>query len=167
MIIYTLTFQNWTWLNVTKTSMRNGFSMMSRIAQYKNFYYYYYYLCFSFFQIRNLSTFLFWYFLFAALLPEKICSKSKIKGKTPKYCYTSLKSWRGCIFTPVFLCVCVCVCVSVCLCVLISCEQSSSQTDAPIWTRFSLDGCVLHWLGPYWNWWPWVKGQGHGDRKCM
>ena len=72
--------------------------------------------------------------------------------------YTSTKSWRGYIFTSVCLCVCLCVCVSG-----ISCEQNSSRTDAPIWTRFSLNGCFLHWLGPYWIWWPWIKGQGHGD----
>ena len=47
----------------------------------------------------------------------------------------------------------------VCLCVQFSCEQNSSRTDAPIWTRFSLNGCFLHWLGPYWIWWPWLKGQ--------
>ena len=50
------------------------------------------------------------------------------------------------------------VCLCVCLCVRISCEQNSIQTDVPIWTRFSLNGCLLHWLKPYWNWWPWVKG---------
>ena len=26
-----------------------------------------------------------------------------------------------------------------------------------------LNGCLPHWLGPYWYWWPWVKGQGHND----
>ena len=61
----------------------------------------------------------------------------------------------------------VCLCVCVCVCVQNSCEQNSSRTDAPIWTRFSLSGCLQHLLEPYWNWWPWVKGQGHGDRKCM
>ena len=75
----------------------------------------------------------------------------------PNY-YTSTKSWRGYIFTSVCLCVCVSVCVS-----NFSCEQNSSQTDAQIWTRFSLNGCFLHWLKPYWIWWPWVKGQGHSD----
>ena len=60
--------------------------------------------------------------------------------------YTSTKSWRGYIFTAV----CLCVCVSVCVCVrLFSCEQNSSQTDALIWTRFSLNGCLAHWLEPY------------------
>ena len=44
-----------------------------------------------------------------------------------------------------------------------ACEQNSSRTDEPIWTRFSLNGCLTHWLEPYWNWWPWVKGQGHSD----
>ena len=31
--------------------------------------------------------------------------------------YTSTKSWRGYIFTPVCLCVCVCVCVCLSVCV--------------------------------------------------
>ena len=48
---------------------------------------------------------------------------------------------------------CLCVCVSVCL--LFSCEQNSSRTDKSIWSRFSLNGCLLHWLKPYWNWWTW------------
>ena len=60
------------------------------------------------------------------------------------YHYTSTKSWRGYIFTSVCLCVCVSVCVS-----NSACEQNSSRTDAPIWTRFSLNGCLAHWLGPY------------------
>ena len=78
--------------------------------------------------------------------------------------YTSTKSWRGYIFTPICLCVCVCVCVCLFVCVSgTSCEQNSSRTDEPIWTRFLLNGCFLHWLGPYWYWWPWVKGQGHSD----
>ena len=70
--------------------------------------------------------------------------------------YTSTKSWRGYIFTAVCLCVCLSVCVSGS-----SCEQNSSRTDESIWTRFSLNGCLPHWLEPYWNWWPWIKGQGH------
>ena len=72
----------------------------------------------------------------------------------------------GVIFLLQFVClsVCVWVCVFVCVCV---CEQNSSRTKAPIWMRFSLNSCLLHWLGPYWNWWPWVKGQGHCDRKCI
>ena len=57
-----------------------------------------------------------------------------------------------------------CVCLSVCVCV---CEQSSRQTNGPILMRFLLNSCLLHWLGFYWIWLPWVKGQGHGDRKCM
>ena len=46
------------------------------------------------------------------------------------------------------VCLCVCVCV---------CKQNSSRTNAPIWMRFSLNSCLLHWLGPYRNWWPWLK----------
>ena len=64
--------------------------------------------------------------------------------------YTSTKSWRGYIF------------ITVCTCVRVS-ESVCQWTKAPIWTRFSLNGCLRHWLGPYWNWWPWVKGQGHND----
>ena len=48
-----------------------------------------------------------------------------------------------------------------------ACEQNSSKTDAPIWTRFLLYGCLTHWLKPYWNWWPWFKGQGHSDSICF
>ena len=55
-----------------------------------------------------------------------------------------------------------CVCVWWCVCVSVS-EQNSSRTEAPIWTRFLLNGCLLHWLGPYWNWWHWVKSQGQSD----
>ena len=41
------------------------------------------------------------------------------------------------------------VCLSVCVRVrLISCEQNSSRTDALIWTRFSLNGCLPYWLEP-------------------
>ena len=63
-----------------------------------------------------------------------------------------------------FVCVCVCMCVSVCVCVcLYVSEQNSRWTDAMIWTWFSLNGCLSHWLEPYWNWWPLVNGQGHSD----
>ena len=79
-------------------------------------------------------------------------------------CYNSTKSWRGYIFIAVCLCVCLSVCLSVCVCVrFIPCEQISSRTDTSIWNRFSLNGCLPHWLKFYWNWWPWVKGQGQVD----
>ena len=52
----------------------------------------------------------------------------------------------GVIFSLQF--VCVCVCLSVCVSGN-SCEQNSSRTNAPIWMRFSLNGCFLHWLEPY------------------
>ena len=42
------------------------------------------------------------------------------------------------------LSVCLSVWVYVCVSVSSACEQSSSQTDEPIWTRFSLNGCLLH-----------------------
>ena len=45
--------------------------------------------------------------------------------------------------------------------------QNASRTAKPIWTRFSLNGCLEHWLRPYWNWRPWVKGQGHSGSKSI
>ena len=52
-----------------------------------------------------------------------------------KFYYTSTKSRRGLYFH---------FCLSVCP--MFSCEQNSSRTDEPIWMRFSLNGCFLHWL---------------------
>ena len=84
--------------------------------------------------------------------------------------FTPPRNRGGVIFSLQFVCVyvCLCVCLSVCVfvCVCVSDvfkKQNSSRTDEPIWTRFSLNGCLSHWLEPYWNWWPWVKGQGHSD----
>ena len=80
------------------------------------------------------------------------------------YLFTPPRNRGGVIFSLQFVCVSVCLCVCVCVCVSgTSCEQNSSRTDPPIWTRFSLNGCFPHWLRPYWIWWPWVKGQGHSD----
>ena len=86
---------------------------------------------------------------------DNVCRKCLNCPKTVSY--TSTKLWRGYIFTAV----CLCVCVSICVFVRLSFEQSSSQTDELIWMRFSLNGCFPNWLKPDWNWWPWVKGQGH------
>ena len=68
---------------------------------------------------------------------------------------------RGVIFS-LQLWVCLCVCVSVCVSGS-AYEQNSSRTDEPIWTLFSLNGCLRHWLKLYWMWCPWVKSQGHSD----
>ena len=54
------------------------------------------------------------------------------------------------------------LCVSLSVCASVS-EKNSSWTDTLIWTLFSLNGCLLRWLRPYWNSWPWVKGEGHSD----
>ena len=76
--------------------------------------------------------------------------------------FTPPRNRGGVIFLLQF--VCVSVCLSVCVCArLFFCEQNSSRMDTPIWTRFSQNNCFLHWLGPYWILWPWVKGQGHND----
>ena len=59
--------------------------------------------------------------------------------------YTSTKLWRGYIFTAA----CLCVCLSVCVCVSgNSCEQNYGRTDAPIWTRFSLNGSLATGSNP-------------------
>ena len=50
--------------------------------------------------------------------------------------------------------------LSMCVC-LSACEKKSSRTDTPIWTLFLLNGSLLHWLKPYWNWWTPIKGLGH------
>ena len=66
----------------------------------------------------------------------------------------------------VCVCVSLCVCVSVCVSVCLSgsaCEKASNRTDALIWTRFLLNGCLSQWIEPYLNWYPWVKGQGNSD----
>ena len=53
------------------------------------------------------------------------------------------------------------VCECVCSVLLVN---KIPANDEPIWTRFSWNGYLLHWLEPYQNWWPWVKGQGHNSR---
>ena len=80
----------------------------------------------------------FWYFSSNVLL----LNMNNLFRISPFH-YTSTKSWRGYIFTAVCLCVCLSVCVS-----CSACEQNSSQTDAPIWMRFLLNGCLPHWLDP-------------------
>ena len=78
--------------------------------------------------------------------------------------FTSQRNCGGVIFLLQFVFLSVCLSVCVCVCV---CEQYSSRKDGSIWMRFSLIGFLLHWLGPYWNKWPWVKGLGHWDQKCI
>ena len=53
------------------------------------------------------------------------------------------------------------VCVSVCPALLLN--KIPANWNAPIWMRFSVNGCLSHWLWSYWDWLPWVKGQGHSD----
>ena len=75
--------------------------------------------------------------------------------KAKSIIFTPPRNRGGVIFSLQFVCVSVCVCVclsvclSVCLCVRHSCEQNSSRTNAPIWMRFSLNGCLQHWLETY------------------
>ena len=60
--------------------------------------------------------------------------------------------WFVCLSLSLSVCVCVCVC-----------EENFRWTIALILMWFLLNSCLSHWLRPYWIWWPWVKGQGHGD----
>ena len=51
--------------------------------------------------------------------------------------FTSPRTRGGVVFSLQFVCVSVYVSGY-------SCEQNSSRTDAPIWMRFSLNGCLSH-----------------------
>ena len=62
----------------------------------------------------------------------------RCKNQQLFFCFTPLRN-RGIIFSLQRLFVCVCASIS---------EQNFSWTDAPIWMRFSLNGCLLHWLRP-------------------
>ena len=68
--------------------------------------------------------------------------------------FTPPRNLGGVLFSLQFVCLCVSP--------MFSCLKNSSWTDEQIWTQFSLNGCLPHWLKPYWNLWPYVKGQGHG-----
>ena len=89
---------------------------------------------------------------------EIVDGKVKRKWTQLQLIFLPTKSWMGYIF----IAACLCVCLSVCLC-LNACEQNSSRTDAPIWTQFLLNGCLIYWLELYGNWWPCIKGQGHSE----
>ena len=67
-----------------------------------------------------------------------------------------------CVYLCVCMCVCMCRCVCVSVCLSVS-EPKISRTEAPIYTRFLLNGCLPQWLKSYWSWWPWVKCQDHSD----
>ena len=57
------------------------------------------------------------------------------------------------------------VCVSVCLwvCPALLLNKIPAKRMNRFGREFSLNGCLPHWLEPYWNWWTWVKGQGPSD----
>ena len=46
------------------------------------------------------------------------------------------------------LCVCLCVCPALLV------NKISAERMHRFGRSFSLNGCLLHWLEPYWNWWP-------------
>ena len=88
-------------------------------------------------------------FSFFWLLLMRWTFNPKVVGSTPDTVITPSRN-LGYIFIAV--CLIVCVCLYVCPS---TSKQDSSRTDAPVWTRFSLNGCIPHWVGPYWNWWLW------------
>ena len=97
-------------------------------------------------------------YLFLSLRSPLCCGVNYVCGSFLLH-FTPPRNRGGVIFSLQFVYVSVCVRVFL----IFSCEQNYSRMDVPIWTRFSLNGYLPHWLKPYWNWWPWVKGQGHGD----
>ena len=68
--------------------------------------------------------------------------------------FTPPRNRGGVIFLLQFVCVCVCVCVCLSVRLWTKC-RSNRYSD--------FDAVLLQSLEPYWNWWPWVKGQGHSD----
>ena len=97
-------------------------------------------------------------------------SRSHVKGHRCGVVYVlwilPVTPKRRAIFSLQFVCVCVClsVCLSVCPALFL---WTKFQPNDCGWMWFSLNSCLLHWLEPYRNWWPWVEGQGHCDRKCI
>ena len=81
--------------------------------------------------------------------------------RTPLFFKNSTKSWSVEVLDFYF---CLSVWVYVCLCI---CEQNADRTTPHIFTWSLLNSCLRHWLGPYWYWWPWVKGQGHSDNTSI
>ena len=61
---------------------------------------------------------------------------------------TPPRNRRGVKFSLQFVCVCLCVCMSV---------SDKVQAYSLIWTRFSLNGCLLHWLKSSWIGKLWLK----------
>ena len=51
------------------------------------------------------------------------------------------------------------VCVSVCLCVCECVWMLVNKIPVVRMHQFSLNGCLLYWLEPYWYWWPWIKSR--------
>ena len=54
------------------------------------------------------------------------------------------------------------MCVSLTVCLSVS-EHNSNQNNVDLDAGFDNWLFILHWRGLYWNWWPWVKGQGYSD----
>ena len=59
--------------------------------------------------------------------------------------FTPPRNRGGVIFSLQF------VCVSVCVSGILVNKIPAERMHRPIWTRFSLNGCLQHWLGTYWN----------------
>ena len=81
---------------------------------------------------------------------RKVQVTSQVQRSQIWMCLRSLNA--SCLFIKVFfLCVCMCVCMRVCMCVclcicLTVCLSMKTWTAAPIFMKFSLNGCLSLWL---------------------
>ena len=62
------------------------------------------------------------------------------------------------------VCVCVCMCVGVCVCVCVCLSLNKCRSNR--YKDFDAvlnNSCLPQRLRSYWDWWLWVKGQGHSN----
>ena len=111
--------------------------------------------CCQFFLLDSTFSFLFFSFLFFFF--------HSCQQEWTYYIAHCRKSYNASmIFRRVYIFTAVYVCVSVFLSV--NTFQHNGCTD---FNAVHLNGFLLHWFLPYWNWWLWVNGQGYSDQKCM
>ena len=103
-----------------------------------------------FFSFLFFSFFFFFIFAIAANKNDHIIYHIAANLLTPT------RFWGGFIFLKQFMCVSVFLSVNT--------FQHNGCTD---FNAVHLNGFLLHWFLPYWNWWLWVNGQGYSDQKCI
>ena len=120
-------------------------------------------------KAKRLRTLSLWLFIHYTINMISFLSKrfslfpaSKIKFSSGTFfIITPPRNCIGVIFSLQFVCVCVCVCVRLFLWTKF---QPNGWTDLD---GVLVNGCLAHWLRPYWNWWPWAKGQGPSGSKFI